>query len=730
MSAESDSGFVTDLRARGWALLPAPRRVELGVGTVRLDAGWKLEAPDLPADDIAVETLRQRLGDEHGVALAGKGGQAVCLSVRPGAVDTGTGDGRDEQAYRLAIAADRIEVAGNAPAGLYYGVQTLAQLLDGNGAERLVLPEAVITDWPRYELRFVHWDTKHHQDRMETLQRFCDWMGRFKLNAVSFELEDKFEYPSHPVIGAPGAFTAAQMQELVDYGLRRHIQIVPNVQAPAHLGYALKHEQFAHLRCDGSNYMACMDNPEARQLIFDMYDDLCQATRGVQYFHVSTDEVYYAGICEKYRQPYNPVNRSLTWVDYTKAAHEFLAARGRRILIWAEYPLLTEHVEMLPPDIIDGILSPTKDPAFVRAEAARGLAQLAYSPMQGAEKLFPNHFGYTDAAGRRDPGRLVQAFQITLRPHADAGSVVGTFAAAWDDAGLHNETFWLGWAVMAQGGWTPGAAALEQTVAEFMDIYYGRRAADMVEVYRDMQDQARFWERAWDRRASKVRGPAYGSSHGKRPITRTDLTLLPPGMPETPGLAFQPLFRARYAELLAEVPGRLDQNDRLLGRLHANIARAERNRYNLEVFASLAYFVRSFLHLLLAVAEAEALLVRAAEAEGQQNPAQAVGLMVAARKAVGDALEGVRTTFRRMEAVWEKSRRPKNAPAGGRQFVHVMDDVKDHFADRRVDLSYHIAPIESIALEAWCEALDETTRSYAEAHDLAVQGPEEQRLED
>ena len=731
MSALPAKGVVTELRARGYAVLPTPRCVELGGGGVRLGGDWRLEAADVPVDGVAVRTLLDGLRDEHGLQLrGGRRGKAIRLAIRPGAVETGTGDPRDQQAYRLEVAADRIELVGNAAAGLFYGVHTLLQLLEGDGRHRLLLPEGTITDWPEYQLRFVHWDTKHHQDRLETLKRFLDWMARFKLNMVSFELEDKFEYPTHPIIGAPGAFTTRQMQKLVRYGLERHIQIVPNVQAPAHMCYVLKHEEFAHLRCDGSNYQICMDEPEARKLIFDMYDDLCQATQGVDLFHVSTDEVYYAGICEKYRKPYNPTNRSLTWVDFVQAAHEHLSKNGRRIIIWVEYPVLAEHVEMLPPGIIDGILSPGKDPAMVAACDARGIRQLAYCPIQGEEKLFPNYFSHVGRDGRRQPGRLADTVEVTCRPSGAGGNPIGTFVAGWDDAGLHNETFWLGWAAMAQGGWAPGAAPIEQTVAEFTEIFYGRGVSDMVELYRRMQDQARFWESSWDRRPSRVRGPGYGYSGGKRPVTRSDWTLLPPALPDPRDLACQPAWQGRYERLLAEAPARLRENDQLLAGLHASLVRAERNRYNLEVFLSLAQFIRSHVEMLLGVAEAEALLGRAAEAEKAPQPRQAVGMMVAAHAKVGGVMEGACDAYRSLEKVWEKSRLPKNAPAGGREFLHVMDDVKDHFADRRADLSYHIAPFESIGLDKWREALGEVIRSYAAAHGLAVAGLADAPMDD
>jgi hypothetical protein len=715
----------TELRARGYAVLPAPRRVELRDEVVRLDEDWGLDPTDLDDDDAAVRALNGALLAEHDLDLPPRSaeGQMVRLAVRPGAVQTGTDDDRDAQAYRLTVTADAVEVTGNAHAGLFYGVQTLLQLLDGDGRGTLRLPVGTIVDWPEYALRFVHWDTKHHQDRLETLRRFLDWMARFKLNAVSFELEDKFEYPSHPVIGAPGALTAAQLQGLADYALQRHIQIVPNVQAPAHLCYVLKHQEFAHLRCDGSNYQICMDEPEARRLLFDMYDDLCDATKGVEYFHVSTDEVYYAGICEKHRRPYNPQNRSLTWVDYVRAAHEHLAARGRRVLIWAEFPLLAEHVAMLPGDVINGILGPRVREGFVRALEERGIDCLVYAPMQGEERLFPNHFTFTDRHGRLQPGHLADAYEATLRPNRHSRRhPVGTFAAAWDDAALHNETFWLGWAVMAQGGWSPGAADVEQTAADFMDIYYGREAVGMTQVYRQMQDQARFWERTWDRVPSKVRPPAYGYSAEKRPVTRRDLTLPAPALPAMPDLAVEPVYEGRYAEMLAEACERLRQSDSLLAGLYANVLRARRNRYNLEVFLSLAMLIRHHIETLLAVGQAERRVAAAHEAHRGEDPQRALDLLLEAHGRIDAALARKDGVLANLTRVWEKGRRPRNAPVGGRRFVHVMDDVKDHFADRRADLTYHTAPLESIGLDKWRDALGELIGAYAGAHGLPPPG--------
>lgn len=722
MTAEAGRGNLSPLRALGLAVLPAPRKFELKEGAARVGLqGRGLALAGVHGEDLSVRTLRRTLDTELGIALSTQGdaSRQLSLAIVSGAIKTGTNDGRDEQAYRIEISPDRIALTGNGRPGLFYAVQTLLQLAESGGGS---LPQCRIEDWPEYELRCIHWDTKHHQDRPETLRRYIDEAARFKVNAIIFELEDKFEYPSHPIIGAPGAFTTAELQALVDYALERHIQIIPCVQSPAHMAYVLKHEEFAHLRCDGSNYQICMDDPEARKLLFDMYDDVCEATRGVRYFLVSTDEVYYAGICEKYRKPYNPENRSLTWVDYVNAAHKHLAARGRRVIVWAEYPLLPEHVKLLPRDILNGVCS--NNETQTRLENEHGIRQFAYCAMQGSDLLFPNYFGFIDRDGGWNPGRLAGARSATLTGPATRGNPIGTIAAFWDDSGLHGETAWLGWAMMAQASWTPGLA-VEQAVADFVDVFYGGDAAAMVELYPALQAAARFYEFSHERLPSKVRGPAYGEWWGKEPLPRTDRALVPPALPAPADLALEPAFRPRYAKTIAEAPARLADVERLLLRLSSHLTRVRRNHYNIEVFISIAHLVRHFLRTLLGVAAAEDQLAEAAKAAKDNDHRRALDHVVAAHNRVRSLDDGLYEMFDRLRTTWEKSRFPKGRAVGSRKFVHIMDDVKDHLGDRRPDLTYIISPEENIGLRGWMRDLRNVARRYAAAKGLPPPFPEE-----
>lgn len=698
----------TELWAKGYAVIPTPRSVNLSGGETQIDDRWSIEVAGVDVQEISVRTLRRDLMDWYRLKLnvGSQRGPVIRLAIQPGATRTNAGAELDRQAYRLVVTDGSIEITGNGAPGLFYGVQTLMQLVKPGFSGALLLPRVTIEDWPRLQLRFLHWDTKHHQDRIETLKRYLDWSARFKVNMIGFELEDKFEYPSHPVIGAPGALTARELQEIVDYGLERHIQVVPQIQSPAHMSYVLKHPEFADLRSDGSNYQSCMCDPRTLELIFSMYDDAINATRGVEYLFVSTDEVYYAGNCAKCGRPYNPVNRSLAWVEFVQKAHQHLSRRGRKMLVWAEFPLLPEHVKLLPADIIDGVIG---EASYIKHENERGIRQLAYMPMQGAELLFPSHFSLDG-----NKGHLDEAFATASTGKHRQGNPIGSFGAGWDDSGLHNESFWLGWSAAARWGWNPGTPSVDQHAAEFMRVFYGPRSSGMLDVYRTMQRQARVWERLWERIPSKVITYRYGSYFGKGIGThRTDMTLALPLINDLPDWFPDPSWADRFKPWIDEARLRSAENEQLIPAIQTQLGLADRNHYNLEVFLSLARFMGHHWRLFQDLAQAEELIRQGQSLASDGHAEQAVNVLWSAHQTVENLQKDGHKTFDDLQAVFEKSRYPKGRSVGGRNFVHVFDDVKDHFADRRSDLSYMVAPEESLGLDGWLKELARSIELYA-----------------
>lgn len=733
----------TDLWARGYAVIPTPQRVTLGAGEIPFDSSWTLVADGVQPDHIAIRSLQSDLRQFHRLMLrGGAGGKVLRLAVRKGTVNTGADADIHPQGYRLTVTKGEIAITGNGDAGLLYGVQTFLQLLKPENGS-LHAPLVSIEDWPRLQLRFLHWDTKHHQDRIETLKRYLDWAVRFKVNMIGFELEDKFAYPSIPGAGAPGAFTTAELRELVRYGLERFIQIVPVIQSPAHMSYVLKHPQYAHLRADGNNYQIDLCNEESYKLIFRMYDDVIEATPGVSYFFVSTDEVYYAGIGPRCGRPYNEKNRSLAWAEFAIRAQAHLAAKGRRMLAWLEYPLLDEHLELIPSSVIDGVIG---ESSFIPIENRKGMRQLAYVSLQGAEFLFPDHLPLTsDLADTASPGandvfefergqsegRLHATYRQLSQGNFWKANPIGVFGAAWGDSGLHNETFWLGWAAAARYGWHPGAPTPEQHLAEFIRVFYGTDTVNLAGAYRLMQRQARAWQRAWDRIVSRTRGPGYGNSDGKGiGTTRYDQTLTPPALPQLPHLDIRPGFIGQYRRLLESLPARSWENDQLIHTLQENLGHASRNHYNLEVMLGLASFTGHHWRLLAALAGAERSFERARDAMLRNNPREAMNQLVTAYNSAGEAEREGESSYRSLVAIFEKSQFPKGQTVSGREFLQVLDDVKDHWAGRTADLGYMFAPERSIGLAKWRQDLRAVIEEFGKLHQIPIQGLAERRLEE
>ena len=227
------------LYVRGYTVIPEPQKVELKSADFPFDDAWRLEPGEgVRANDVAVESLKEQLADRHGLNLAGRGkAKPVELVIHSGAVEIGAATDSDkaaltEQAYRLELGPERIRITANAAPGLFYGVETLVQLVKPERG-KLWLPEGQMVDWPDVGLREIFWDELEHLDHLDVIKQAVRRAAFFKVNALVLRLNQHFEYKSAPALVDPYALSAAQLQELTDYGLRYHLQVIPYLDGPA-----------------------------------------------------------------------------------------------------------------------------------------------------------------------------------------------------------------------------------------------------------------------------------------------------------------------------------------------------------------------------------------------------------------------------------------------------------------------------------------------------------------
>jgi hypothetical protein len=284
---------VSPLSVRGYTVIPEPQTISLGAHDFAFGPTWRLKLDNsVPVGDVAVEALRDGLATRFYLKMGRSGGSGGILSLRivPGSVQIGGALDRDQgqladQAYRIDLHSGAITITANAPTGLFYGVDTFIQLLRRNMG-MLWLPEGTIEDWPDLGLRQIYWENNHQLERMDDLKRDLRQAAFYKVNGFVIKFHGHFQYKSAPAVVEPYALSPAELQELTNYGLHYHIQLIPYLDGPAHIAFILKHPEYAKLReFPDNNYEICATNPESYKLLDGMFQDLLIRPEIVKLFH-------------------------------------------------------------------------------------------------------------------------------------------------------------------------------------------------------------------------------------------------------------------------------------------------------------------------------------------------------------------------------------------------------------------------------------------------------------
>jgi hexosaminidase len=726
------------LASRGYSVLPVPQKVTLTGEDFALDGRWKLELGGaVKEDDIAVESLKASLASRFHLSLAESGsgrlGSGVIqMDLRPKSVFIGQAiygnkPALVEQAYRLTLGPRSLKVTANAPPGLFYGVQTLIQLIRPRDG-RLWLPEGEIVDWPDVELRVIYWDDAHHLEHLEVLKGAVREAAFFKINGFAIKLEGHFQYKSVRAIVEPYALARSELQELTDFALRLHVQLIPYLDAPGHVAFILKHPEYAALRAfPNSNYEFCVTNPETYKLLFGMYDDLLEATKGGKYFVLSTDEPYYVGLahnsqCEEETQAHTLGSVGKLLAEFVTKAANYLHDRGRTVLFWGEYPLQPEDISALPSHLVNGeVYGPEFDSAYKK----HGIRQLVYTSTQGEEPLFPQY--YMLPSTRRvhvkspDNGRVTDMFNlISFTPARQNADLMGVFVAGWADAGLHPETFWLGYATGPATAWHPASASPAELMNSFYDLFYGAGAQNMGRLYQLMSEQAQIWDDTWEISPSSVRTPIWGNSDKifDPPKPANDQTLPPLPVPSAANLTISGDWTRENSRRLEIAAAALQENDELLDLLYANFKTVNRHRYNLKVFVSVADLCRQNLEMILELGRMNEMLKTAQTAAKQGKDREAVAsLDEALNTAAG--IQGRRNrALQNATSTWYQTWFARVAEANGRHYLNQADDVKDHRPARTIDMSYLVYRELLYPLGDWAAGTLAARNEYARAHQL------------
>ena len=233
------------------------------------------------------------------------------------------------EGYVLDVGANSATVVANDAAGLWYGLQSLAQAAAlSNGA----VPAGELRDYPAIRWRGVHVDLKGYQFHFERLLEVCRLLARHRVNAILLEVEDKFAYAGAPEVGVPGAYTAAQFRRLGEVCAAVGIQVIPKLQCLGHVDYLLKHERYRHLRENDHPFQYCPRNEEGMELWRGMARELMDCFPGHAHFHIGGDETGNLGECPVCQ----PFRKAESYSHRVGQCLEYVRQEGRRPILWED----------------------------------------------------------------------------------------------------------------------------------------------------------------------------------------------------------------------------------------------------------------------------------------------------------------------------------------------------------------------------------------------------------
>lgn len=229
------------------------------------------------------------------------------------------------EAYSLNVSPAGVQIAGGSKAGVFYGIQTLIQLIPTEGSETLSIPCVKIEDRPGFGWRGMHLDVSRHFFPVEFIKKYIDILASYKMNTFHWHLTDdqgwRIEIKKYPKLTETGAwrkgsmigsykdhkfdtlryggyYTQEQIKEVVGFAQKRHITIVPEIEMPGHSLAAIA--AYPNLSCTGKPVDVGMSwgveenvfcpTEETFQFLSDVLTEVSALFPG-KYIHIGGDEV-------------------------------------------------------------------------------------------------------------------------------------------------------------------------------------------------------------------------------------------------------------------------------------------------------------------------------------------------------------------------------------------------------------------------------------------------------
>lgn len=373
-----------------------------------------------------------------------------------------------DEGYELRITDKSVTLVANKPAGLFYGVQSIRQLLpvkiesSGKQSGPWKIATGTIRDYPTYSYRGAMLDVARHFFTVDEVKRIIDHMSYYKMNMFHFHLSDdqgwRIEIKSWPNLtahggktevggGEGGYYTQEQYSDIVKYAQDRYVTIIPEIDMPGHTNAALS--SCAQLNCTSKVpdlytgvevgfSSLCTSKEFTYKFIDDVFRELSELTPG-PYIHIGGDESLATKIED--------------YIPFINRVQTIAAEHGKKVLGWDEIALAT-----LRPNTIVQYWAKSENAVKGVAQGAKVLmspAKNAYLDMQyDSTSTYGLHWAAyieVDKGYQWDPANLV--------PEIKKENIVGIEAPLWSEtvSNLQEAEYLMFPRLLgyAEIGWTP-----------------------------------------------------------------------------------------------------------------------------------------------------------------------------------------------------------------------------------------------------------------------------------
>ena len=375
------------LTAQEIALTPQPAHLTVKDG--RFEFGNQLKAKVTPyqGDSIRMvfESFKKELQEATGIKVSSTQKEAkarIILDLNPQL---------PAEAYKLNVSKKQVRIEASRPAGFYYALQTLKQLMPRNVMAGVAtsdhsqwsLPSVEIEDAPRFEWRGFMLDEGRHFFGKDEIKRVIDMMAIYKMNRFHWHLTEdqgwRIEIKKYPRLtsfaawrpfdklndwwvggrtfceqddprAVGGYYTQDDIREVVAYAADRHITIIPEIEMPGHSEEVLA--TYPELSCSGKPYVNadfCIGTEKTFEFLENVLLEVIDLFPS-EYIHIGGDEASKSSWKTCPRCQRRMADEHLNSVDELQSymihrIEKFLNDHGRKIIGWDE--------------IIEGGLSPT-----------------------------------------------------------------------------------------------------------------------------------------------------------------------------------------------------------------------------------------------------------------------------------------------------------------------------------------------------------------------------------